>query len=74
MYFPSLRHHFDQLLKTRDELARRHGEFSRSYRRKGPAGDYREERKAFISVIERLDKDEEDLKQSICALADQLPG
>jgi hypothetical protein len=74
MYFPSLRQYFDQLLKTRDELARLHGEFSRSYRREGPVREYREERKAFISVIKRLDKDEEDLKQSICALADQLRG
>jgi hypothetical protein len=74
MYFPSLRHHFEQLLKTRDELARLHGEFSQYYRREGPARDYREERKAFISVITRLDKDEEDIKQSICTLADQLRG
>lgn len=72
MYFPSLRHHFDQLLKTRDELARLHGEFGLSYRREGPDGDYRDKREAFIGVIKRLDKDEEDLKQSISALADQL--
>ena len=74
LYFPSLRDPFNKLVETRNELAARHGQFRRLYRREGPTRNYREERLMFISVIKRLDTDEEDLKLSICALADQLRG
>lgn len=72
MYFPALLCHFEDLLKTRDELSRIHGEFSRSYRREGPAGDYRDQRKAYVAVIARLDAHEKNLKTAICTLADKL--
>jgi hypothetical protein len=72
LYFPSLQTHFDTLLKTRDELSRLQSEFGRSYRRNGPTGDYREQRKAYIAVIKQLDAHDKDLKNAICVLADKL--